>query len=104
MAYTGSAIASPRRLCGPVQPGTGNGILYTAPAYDSNVTTPSATAIIKEILLANTTATAATVTLGIGGTAAANQFIPTVTVQPNDTKVIRNLDTMLGGGETIYAL
>jgi hypothetical protein len=79
-------------------------VLYTAPAYDSNVTTPSATAIIKEILLANTTASPATVTLGINGTAAANQFIPTVTVAANDTKLISGMDTMLSGTDTLNGL
>ena len=103
MAYLNSAIASPRRMyIG--QPGTGGSTLYTAPAYDSNVTTPSATAVVKEIILCNTTGLAATITLGINGVAAANQFIGTLTIAANDFKVISSLDTMLSAADTIQGL
>ena len=91
-------------MYGPAQPGTSGAVLYTAPTYDSNVTTPSATAVIKEILLCNTTGLTATVTLGINGVAAANQIIPTVSVAANDTKVISGLDTMLTQGDTINGM
>lgn len=85
------------------QPGTTATTLYTAPAQSSNVPSPYATAYIKEIILANTTASAATVTIGIGGTAAANQIVPTVTVNPNDVKIISGINTMVPASGTIQA-
>lgn len=86
------------------QPGTSATTLYTAPANTTNQPAPYATAMVKEIILANTTGTAATVTLGINGVAAANQFVPTLSVAANDTKIIGPLDTMLSAGDTLQAL
>src|SRR6266496_3128652 len=59
---------SAKRMYGPAQPGTGNATLYTA---------PSGGAIIRQLIVDNTTALAATVSLAINGTAAtaANCFL-----------------------------
>lgn len=61
------------------QPGTTDTLLYTAPATAT---------IVRGIHAANTTAAAATLTLGVNAgaaLAAANQFIPALTIPPNST-------------------
>ncbi len=50
-----------KRMYGPAQPGTANATLYTAPATG---------AVIRHIQVMNTTASAATISLAINGTAA----------------------------------
>lgn len=50
-----------KRLYGPAQPGTSNGTLYTA---------SSGGCIIRSIIITNTTATIATISISINGTAA----------------------------------
>lgn len=70
MALTTSAIASQKQFY-QGQPGTVTTTLYTAPTSSANVTSPSATAYIKEIIVNNTTANPVTLTLGVvpsGGT------------------------------------
>lgn len=79
-------------------------IIYQAPASSGNVTSPSSTAYITEIVIANTLASAATITLGIGGVAAANQIIPAVSVAANDSKIISGIKTMMPAGSTLQAL
>lgn len=103
MAVSSQATASMRQMY-MGQPGTSATTLYTAPSASANVTAPSATAYIKEIIIANTTANAATITIGINGTAAANQIVPAVSVNGNDVKVLSGLNTAIPAGGTIQAL
>ncbi len=80
------------------QPGTGDTLLYTAPASTST--------IIKQITVANTTGTAATITLGLrsgASLAAANHFLSAKSVAANDTLIIP-LTHVLLTTETIRAL
>jgi len=86
------------------QPGTSATTLYTAPANNANVPAPYATAMIKEIIACNTTSSAATVIIGINGTAAANQIIGTTSIAGNDSKVLSELTTAVPAGGTIQAL
>lgn len=58
---------------------------------------------LKQIIVANTTATVATVTVGQSGTAAANQFIPAVSI-PGNTVVTFDLTLVLEATETIDGL
>jgi hypothetical protein len=89
------ATVTPKRLyLG--QPGTSATTLYTVPA---NTTT-----ILKSIVMTNTTGTAATVTIGINGTAAANQIVPAVSVGANDTKIVDGVNIILNTGDTLQAL
>jgi len=86
------------------QPGTTATTLFTAPANNSNVPSPYATAMIKEIIACNTMSSAATVVIGINGTAAANQIVGTLSIAGNDSKVLSGLSTAVPGGGTIQAL
>lgn len=86
------------------QPGTSVSTLYTAPTNTTANPSPGATAIIKEIVIANTTGNVATVTLGINGASAANQIVPTLSVGANDSKVLSGLNTMLNSGDTLQGL
>lgn len=86
------------------QPGTSATTLYTAPANTTNQPAPYATAEVKSITLANTTASAATITIGINGTAAANLVVPTITVNPNDVKILDGLNWALNANDTLQAL
>ena len=103
MSLTAAAVASPRQLY-QGQPGTTVGTLYTAPAASANVTSPSATAYITEIVIANTTASAATISLYIGGSAAANAILSGLSIAANDTKILTGLKTAIPAGATIQAL
>jgi hypothetical protein len=107
MAVLTSATASHRQMY-QGQPGTTVSTLYTAPANNTNVTAPSSTAYIKEIIIANTTATAATITLHVvpsGGTVGlGTQTIPTVTIGGNDSKILTGLNTAIPPGGTIQGL
>jgi hypothetical protein len=86
------------------QPGTSATTLYTAPANTANQPAPYATAEVKSITLANTTANAATITIGINGTAAANQVIPAISINGNDVKVLDGLNWALNANDTLQAL
>ncbi len=80
------------------QPGTGDTLLYTAPG--------ATTTIVKQITVGNTTATAATITLGLrsgAALAAANQIFTAKSVAANDTLIIP-LTHVLLTTETIRAL
>lgn len=80
------------------QPGTGDTLLYTAPA--------ATTTIVKQVTVCNTTGSAATITLGLrsGATlAAANEVFAAKSVAANDTLVIP-LTHVLLTTETIRAL
>lgn len=65
-------------LYGPAQPTTATAVLYTAPNPGK--------AIVKQIILANTTTSATSLTLGIGGTSAAVQIIPDTSISANDVR------------------
>lgn len=78
-------------------PGTSDALLYTAPATG---------AIVKEIIVTNTTGTAASLTLGLASgaaLAAANWIIPAVLYAANSITVIP-LSEVLGNVHTIRAL
>ncbi len=85
---------TPTRIYGPAQPGTTNATLYTA----------SGNVVVKEILLSNTSASAATVTLAINAaaTTAANQIVPALSVPANSIIILAvsiplvNTDTIQG--------
>lgn len=83
------------RLYGPAQPGTVTGVLYTVPGATA--------AVIKQIIVANTTASVATITLGVNGSAAADAILFEVEVEANETYT---LDTSLplATAETIDGL
>lgn len=65
------------RVYGPAQPGTGNATLYTVPG--------ATTTVIRNIHITNTTASAATISLAINGTAAtaANCWLYTLSIPAN---------------------
>lgn len=80
------------------QPGTTDTLIYTAPAGG---------AIIKEIVVTNTTASAATISIafpaGASGVDAAEDFATAFSVAANDVKVWP-LSQVLGNAETVRAL
>lgn len=106
MAVLDAARASYRQMY-QGQPGTAISTLYTSPNLNANVTTPSAPAVIKSIILANTTANAATITLHnvpAGGTAAAGtQIVPGVSVAANDVKILDGLNIGMNSSTTAGA-
>ena len=69
--------------------------LYTVPA--------GYTAIVKQIVVTNTTGTAATFTMYIGAASAGNALFSGTSVAANDTVII-NLSQVLGTGEILRAL
>lgn len=81
------------------QPGTSAGTLYTTPA--------STTAIVKNILMCNTTASDATVTISFvasGGSAnASNRIFSTYTISANKTDTL-DCSAVLSTGDFISAL
>jgi len=91
-----TAIASPRQLCQAI-PGITIATVYTAPSATSNVTSPSATAYIKEIIICNVNAAAQTLTIQVGG----QPIISNLSIAANDTKVLSGLNTMMPAGATI---
>lgn len=79
------------------QPGTGDTLLYTAPAGG---------ALIKSITVTNTTGTAATITIGWaagGALAAANHAMSAKSIPANDLYDME-VSHVLGNGETIRGL
>lgn len=92
------AVYTPKKLY-TGQPATSAATIYTAPA--------STTTIIKNILICNTTASSATVTLNLvasGGSAAANnRILSTYSVNANDTVAI-DLSGILATGDFISAV
>ncbi len=98
MAVLAGATANARMLYNGT-PSTSLSTVYTAPAYNSNVTTPSATAIIKEITLCNISGVAATVTIDVNGSG----LFASLTINPNDTKIFSGMNTMIPAGGTIQA-
>lgn len=69
-------------------PGTTSATLYTVPA--------STTTILKNVVLSNTTATTAVVTIGVGG----KNILTNYTVAANDTAVV-DLSLVLSASDTI---
>ncbi|MCL8207180.1 MAG: hypothetical protein K6V97_03780 [Actinomycetia bacterium] len=107
MAVSPAATGSYRQLY-QGQPGTSAATLYTAPASDANVPSPYATAILNEIVLCNTTSSAATITLYVvpsGGTAgAATAIISGFSVAAKDTVVLTGLRTAIPPSGTIQGV
>lgn len=96
MSVLSSAVASPRNLySGTV--GTALTAVYTAPSQSTNVTSPSATAYVKEIALCNSTASSTWMTLYINGAMVLGGLI----INANDTKILSGLNTMINAGATI---
>lgn len=81
------------------QPSTSNGTLYTAPSGSG------AKAVIRTIHVTNTSATSATISIGLNGTAAtaANQIVSTFSV-PAYGLFVENLNIVLEASDTIQAL
>lgn len=80
------------------QPGTGDTLLATVPGSKSW--------IVKQITVTNTTASTATITLGLpaaAALAAANHLLSAVPIAANSVTVI-DLTQVLATGETIRAL
>lgn len=86
-------------------------LIYTAPAYNSNTTTPSATAKIIEIILTNTTTgtgTPPTYTVykvPSGGSSSTSNIIWNAPFKTNpDSFTMSGLNTGLKAGDMIYAM
>ena len=81
------------------QPGTSNGTLFTAAA--------GKTTVVKEIVISNTTGTAATVTLNVvpvaGSATAANRIVAAKSIPANDLVVIA-LSLVMNENETLQGL
>lgn len=101
MAVLSGATASGRQFC-QVQAPTSATSYYTAPSNNSNVTSPSATAYIKEIIICNTSGTAVTATISVGGGNGVNNIISGLSINPNDTKILSGLNTMIPAGQSIF--
>lgn len=86
------------------QPGTTSTTLYTAPGNTTAQPSPYATAVIKDIWLVNTSASAATITIGINGVAAANQLVPIQQIPANTGVPVSALNKLLNANDTINAL
>jgi hypothetical protein len=86
------------------QPGTTASTVYTAPANTTAQPSPYATAIIKDIWIANTSASAATITIGINGVAAVNQIVPIQSIPANTGVPISALNMFLNANDTIQVL
>lgn len=82
------------RLCGPTQLAASAATVYTVPALT--------TAVMREVLVANTTAGAVSVTVSIGADAAGTRILPTVSVPATSVMQIVGW-TVLEAGETLEA-
>mgnify|MGYP003394107751 FL=1 len=83
----------PARFYGPAQPGTVAATLVTAPSEQG--------IIIRNIHVANTTATAATLTLSVGTDAVGTRLYATFSVPANGIHDSGATFEVLNGGETI---
>lgn len=103
MAYTTGAISSPRQMAA-YSATTVSATVYTAPAYTTNVSSPSATAIIKEIIIANiNSGTSAGVSISInpaGGTGG-YYIMLAVPISAQDSKVLTGMNLMLPAGASV---
>ena len=84
-----------KRLCNPTQLTTSGQTLYTVPS--------SKTTIVKQIVVTNVTASAATFSLYIGSAATPNALFSATSVAANDT-IIVNLSQVLTQNEILTAL
>jgi hypothetical protein len=84
-----------KRLCNPTQLTTSGQTLYTVPA--------SKTCIIKQVVVTNTTSSAATFSLFIGSAATPNALFSATSVAANDTIII-NLSQVLAQNEILTGL
>jgi hypothetical protein len=84
-----------KRLCNPTQLTTSGQTLYTVPA--------SKTCIIKQIVVTNTTSSAATFSLFIGSAATPNALFSATSVAANDAIII-NLSQVLAQNEILTGL
>lgn len=93
------AILTPKQLCQVTQLGTTISTIYTVPSATST--------IVKQILIANVTSTAATATVhfvpSAGSASSSNKIFGEITISANSTQVI-DLSTILPTGATIQAL
>lgn len=79
------------------QPGTTTAVLATVPASKRWTSV--------QAVVANTSGSAATVTVGKNGSAAANQFLPAVSIPANTTETLDlGLGLVLVAGDTIDGL
>ena len=99
-------VPTPQRLY-QGQPGTAEATLYTAPANTTNNPAPGATAILKSMLICNTTAAAATITLYIvpsgGAAGAANAIYYALSIAANTTQQV-DLEQYLEAGDFLAGL
>jgi hypothetical protein len=99
-------VPTPQRLY-QGQPATTEAELYTAPANTTNNPSPGATAILKSMVICNTTASAATLTLYLvpsGGSAGAgNMLYNALSVAAGATTVI-DLEQYMEAGEFLAGL
>jgi len=95
MAWLSAANVSGRNLYANELP-TSYTTLYTSPNADGNVTSPSATAQILEVVLCNTTIASITVTLAANGFS----LLSGEPIAPNSKEII-NLNTFLNAGSII---
>lgn len=84
------------RLVGPSTLGTSSATLYTVPA--------STSVILKEILLVNTTTTAESVTLTIGGTTFFYVSVPGYAAGSTSNQVVVALSTVLNTSDVLAGL
>lgn len=107
MAQPAAAVATAERLY-EGQPGTTEATLYTAPAYASGSPYQAgATALAKRLIVCNTTASAATLTLYLvpsGGTAGvANMLFNALSVAAGTTQIL-DLEQSMNPGDFIAGL
>lgn len=96
MAVLSTAIASPRNLCVAIGSTTVTTV-YTAPGASANVTSPSSTAYIKEISMCNISGTGVTIIINVNN----QPIVYGMTINPNETKILTGLNTMLIASGTI---
>lgn len=94
--FVSSDNGVPTSFYGPAQPGTSNGTLYTVPV--------GKIAVVKTIHATNVTATAATVTMSIGGSTDADMFFKGLSVPANDSYDWPGQELVLEAGDTIEGL
>ena len=84
------------RFYGPAQPGTTAATLFTAPTAGS--------ATIRHIRIANTTATAATITISVGADAAGKRIYDTFSVPAHGIHDSGSMALVLANSETLQGL
>ncbi len=107
MAQPASSVATPTRIY-QGQPGTAEGTIYTSPAYaGGSLYTAGSTTIVKRVVICNTTATAATLTMYLvpsGGTAGVtNMILNALSVAASTTQIL-DLEQEMNPGDFLAAL